>query len=430
MRKKLTALCLFAAWLICAKPLFGEDVYFTNRAEVLYSLISAHLVATGKLDAGVTVNPTGDIMFDFQRRIFKIEVQTKDKLTGWLTADTVSIRDSVPLPENITRNRWTHSYYLDILQSGYMKRFFEHEPFWRDHYEMNMVNNWPWYHIASLNIVRFYNVFLSIEELSYNRYRFIIGRVEEESGIYSFYATCVEKRVSFQEYRFGDYFSVGEGARFSLRPDGDYLDVFVNGARLFELFRLDDEIERQFGNFMGVRDDPVDLSRIIWPRRADGTMDFPPPGTDMSSFQTSHTTADRLRVRDDPATDSLIVTTLDADAEVQVLETGPVETIGGTTAPWVRVLTANGFTGWAFSGFLESTAAPAEPEIHEPPEPVAATPAEPPAPVPQNDAASTPMPLWLLLAIVGAAVVVIGSAVLFAIRRKRVKGAKTSTMRV
>jgi len=167
-----------------------------------------------------------------------------------------------------------------------------------------------------------------------------------------------------------------------------------------------DEFIRQFNNL--IRTNTVDLSGITsWPRRADGTMDFPPPGIDMSDFETSHATTARLRIRDNPATDSPIVTTLDAGAEVQVLETGPAATIGEVTAPWVRLLAANGFTGWAFSSFLESTAAPAEPEIRESP-----------ASVPQNDAASTPMPLWLPLAIVGAAVVVVGGAVLFAIRRK------------
>jgi len=307
---------------------------------------------------------------------------------------------------------------MDVLRSGDRERLFDFEPFWRDYYD-GQVNDWPWYNIAFVNGMRFSNVFVYIEELKENSYWFINGRVEEEGGVYSFYSTCTEKIISFEEYHIGGHFSEGETVRFSLQPDGDFLDVFVDGAILFTLVKLDNEIGRQFDNLVSERwNEPFDLSRIVWPRRADGTMDILPPSIDMSGFETSHATTARLRIRDNPATDSPIVTTLDAGAQVQVLETGPVATIGEVTAPWVRLLAVNGFTGWAFPGFLESTAAPAEPEIHEPPETVAATPAEPPAPVPQNDAASTPMPLWSLLAIVGAAVVVVGGAVLFAIRRK------------
>jgi len=72
--------------------------------------------------------------------------------------------------------------------------------------------------------------------------------------------------------------------------------------------------------------------------------------------QSRSQTTDRLRVREKPDTGSAVVTTLDTGTEVQILETGATETIGGITAPWVKVLSENGFTGWAFSGYLETLA--------------------------------------------------------------------------
>ena len=71
------------------------------------------------------------------------------------------------------------------------------------------------------------------------------------------------------------------------------------------------------------------------------------------AFQATGRTADRLRVRENPDTASAVVTTLDTGTQVRVLETGATETIGGITAPWVKVLSENGFTGWAFSGYIE-----------------------------------------------------------------------------
>ena len=149
--------------------------------------------------------------------------------------------------------------------------------------------------------------------------------------------------------------------------DGDYLDVYYSvepdgSDRIFSTsFALtDSEMGKQIGGIVqhGVLADvpvPYYPERLtFWPRRADGSMDFPPPEGANLAFRPSHKTTDRLRVRDNPDTGSAIVTTLDTGTGVQVLETGATETIGGITAPWVKVLAENGFTGWAFSGYLET----------------------------------------------------------------------------
>ena len=129
--------------------------------------------------------------------------------------------------------------------------------------------------------------------------------------------------------------------------DGDYIDVYYstdmdNSHRTFctSFARIDSEIRKQLDGI--IRDIsyypdiyvPYNPSKItFWPRRADGSMDYPPPA-DMSGFSASRRTTDRLRLRDNPATASLIVTTLESGTEVQVLETGPSAVIDGITAPW------------------------------------------------------------------------------------------------
>ncbi len=102
-----------------------------------------------------------------------------------------------------------------------------------------------------------------------------------------------------------------------------------------------------------IKNNTCDISNITWPRRANGTMDYPPP-TGMSNYKTTHHTTDNLRLRDEPNTSSLMVTTLSHGSAVQVLETGEIQTIDGITAPWVKVLSESGYTGWCFSGYLEA----------------------------------------------------------------------------
>ncbi len=73
---------------------------------------------------------------------------------------------------------------------------------------------------------------------------------------------------------------------------------------------------------------------------------------DTESYKTTHHTTDNLRLREKATTTSLIVTTLNKGTAVQVLETGVIQTVDGISAPWVKVLSETGYTGWCFSGYL------------------------------------------------------------------------------
>jgi hypothetical protein len=107
---------------------------------------------------------------------------------------------------------------------------------------------------------------------------------------------------------------------------------------------------------------------------------------DMAGYTTSHITLDNLRLRDSPDTSAAVVTTLLQGADVQILETGAAATIDGITAPWVKVLSSSGYTGWCFSGYLEPIAKP----VAKVEESVAET---PPSVEPAAEAPSTPNPI-------------------------------------
>jgi len=164
-----------------------------------------------------------------------------------------------------------------------------------------------------------------------------------------------------------------------------------------------------------------------------GNVDIPPSDA-LNAFQATHTTSARLNVRSGPSTDSPLLTTLEAGTVVQVLETGPQASIGGTIAPWVRVLTKDGYTGWCFSGFLVTAAAavPASPLIELAPGivplPLAGPGALPPAvpvaasvlPLPEVESGALLANLpWVWFALAGG--VLVGAAVLAAALSRRRK---------
>ena len=66
----------------------------------------------------------------------------------------------------------------------------------------------------------------------------------------------------------------------------------------------------------------------------------------------THYTSDYLRLRSDANLDAKIITVLDPDLGVELLEKGKADTIDGITASWVKVRSANGYEGWCFSGYL------------------------------------------------------------------------------
>ena len=292
------------------------------------------------------------------------------------TASGDSLPESWITPFNPPRV-WVISYTLDILGSLDRNTFITHE---RPHLERFFENLWndmgtrrgaDMYEMFNNNFRSNFReslVFTStgIEMGGMRRDRFLVTDITPFRNGYSI---TVSGDGGFWSYFRGEYNfpillpfpSPFEHPNFTMIfiPDGDFMDVYLDsiGNNLATFAKVDSVFLTVLNNFID-SSSSFDLSLITsWPRRADGTMDFPPP-IDMSSYLTTHTTTARLRVRDNPNTASLIVTTLDIGAEVQVLETGAMATIDGITAPWVRVLSYNRFTGWVFSGFLQAVYVP------------------------------------------------------------------------
>ena len=223
--------------------------------------------------------------------------------------------------------------------------------------------------------------------------------------------------ILIASYGFRNRYQRGDEITLRLYLDGDYLDIYTAGSNVHigTFVRVCREFITQYHSL--IRTNTANLSNIQWPRRADGTMSIIPPPVDMSGFYATHTTTARLNIRNNPNITAPLVTTLELGTEVQILETGSIATIGEITAPWVRVLSADGFIGWCFSGFLEAIAV--EAAVVE--SPVLETPAVFVSQVPiavQTDTAASITPQWAWFVIIGGAVMA-GGAVLFVARRKR-----------
>ena len=144
--------------------------------------------------------------------------------------------------------------------------------------------------------------------------------------------------------------------------DGDYLTVFnkTRNKEIIGLVLISDTIEEQLINLF--KDASCDLSRVTWPRHADGSCDYETAVTVQQGK--CYRASDNLRLRSSGSTAGKPVVTIGKGTQVKVLGIGAEQTIDGITSNWVQVEVqagakdrdgkpiAAGTVGWCFGGYL------------------------------------------------------------------------------
>ena len=147
-----------------------------------------------------------------------------------------------------------------------------------------------------------------------------------------------------------------------IRFDGDYLNLFLNNLNtpIQTFFKAYTETQEQIRSLVKIN--TVDLSRVTWPRHADGTCDYETAVRLQSGKR--YRASDNLRLRSSGSTAGKPVVTIGKGTQVKVIAVGAEQTIDGITSNWVQVevqagakdkdgkAIAAGTTGWCFGGYL------------------------------------------------------------------------------
>ena len=147
-----------------------------------------------------------------------------------------------------------------------------------------------------------------------------------------------------------------------IRFDGDYLNLFLNNLNtpIQTFFKAYTETQEQIRSLVKIN--TVDLSRVTWPRHADGTYDYETAVWSQSGKR--YRASDNLRLRSSGSTAGKPVVTIGKGTQVKVLAVGAKQTIDGITSNWVQVEVqagakdrdgkpiAAGTVGWCFGGYL------------------------------------------------------------------------------
>ena len=181
-------------------------------------------------------------------------------------------------------------------------------------------------------------------------------------------------RISRKEYE--DLLERGQDRKFALnatepeyslyfRFDGEYLYIYLeDGKTLYATYCAYDESEEKALQ-EAIRTNEFDMTKITFPRHADGTCDYESSGgvPGKKIVNGVYRAQDNLRLRVNENTSGEIITTMKAGTYMIILSLGKEETIDGITDNWVEVElqtgarnlegdVITGTVGWCFGGYL------------------------------------------------------------------------------
>jgi hypothetical protein len=219
--------------------------------------------------------------------------------------------DGYNLSPGDVKEMWVPAYYCYVLNSKDRETLLE----FNSTLEMfNDTRGWGgtinWYEEEATDIKNgrcmFYNAAIKIggEET-----HFLVRNIKKTE--YGYAVNCVESVSDYRERKYITYYepfqdtsdfykkyNPGDEMTLYLYLDGDYMDIYVDGKDLHlgTIVKVKKEFIEEYQSL--IRFNTCDLSRITsWPRRADGSMDYPPP-----SLTTDTNTTEETENYDDSAT--------------------------------------------------------------------------------------------------------------------------------
>ena len=153
--------------------------------------------------------------------------------------------------------------------------------------------------------------------------------------------------------------------------DGDYLELFINNMFVAKFCKINNSTLLEYEEL--IKNNSCDLSKVTWPRHADGTCDYEDvssvktvstPTTNVSPNKTM-TVSETLKLRSAEAKTSEVLTVMQTGTKVKILELGKAENIDGINSNWVKVEVLSGAkdrdgraiqagtVGWCYGGYLK-----------------------------------------------------------------------------
>lgn len=164
---------------------------------------------------------------------------------------------------------WLSSYYFDMLKErnrDVVKS--KQQNGFREYQERKSEFDYEWYYTLSfLRPTYFFNSVVTIS-LLFDNCSFLVKNISKKNSDYLIEAEVYDWFMldAIRSYSTGDY------VLLKVSADGDYLNFFCDGQLLGQFVKTNNETKTEIKSLM--RDNTCDLSKITWPRHADGSCDY------------------------------------------------------------------------------------------------------------------------------------------------------------
>ena len=282
---------------------------------------------------------------------------------------------------------WIPAYYFDVLKAGNKKKLLSYESFWETDWKTSIGEQWEDEYFPLHLIISDNYFYISSYATGYRFY--LITSDISNNGIqcYTLEKNIDTGRIDSKKEILRYFDGENETAIFFER-DGDYINLYNDSNRneMIESFVFVSNYDFIKENIkMILKGNKCDLSKVTWPKHADGSCDYDGSkktvavqSTNVSKNKTMHV-SENLKLRSGEATTTQVLTVMSAGTKVKILELGKAENIDGINSNWVKVevqagakdrdgITDNwvqvetlfavgdfmpGEVGWCFGGYLK-----------------------------------------------------------------------------
>ena len=300
-------------------------------------------------------------------------------LMALLLVSVVAAVSGTDFEERITEKKWYRDYFNEVIYRKDRNIIVEYQPYLTEEENIifyNAIGVIFWFDEPSIYRDRIN--WTKFDDSEYGSYISMRGgfRYKAKELNPDLYEIQIEDvRISQEKYE--DLLESGHDRKFALdatepgyslyfRFDGEYLYIYLeDGKTLYATYCAYDESEEE-ALYEAIRTNEFDMTKITFPRHADGTCDYESGGgvPGKKIVNGVYRAKENLRLRAKENTSGEIITTMQAGSLVLILSKGREETIDGITDNWVEVETLFGAknlegdflygeTGWCFGGYLK-----------------------------------------------------------------------------
>ncbi len=274
------------------------------------------------------------------------------------------------------------NFYIDVLFSKDRESMLNYTDKYKDFDLSDMDGIWKkkWYEGFEPESIKFY---FDDNEIGIGEGHYFCYQNIEHKENNTIYYSGNESELNKQSDRYSaiDWSPVRKFNDFILifKYEGDYLNIYFNEdikSNLLATFcRVTQETYKEFESL--VHYNLCDLSKVTWPRHADGSCDYDGSKKAVTVQTAKATTStnvaqnkimtvkENLKLRSGEATATQVLTVMAAGTKVKILELGKSETIDGISSNWVKVEVQKGAkdrdgnpikagtVGWCYGGYLK-----------------------------------------------------------------------------